>query len=58
MTDDIVTTIDLRSECYVLQVDGEVKSKHGRFLDALKTALQLKQMAPLSDVKVLERGSR
>jgi len=58
MKKNIVTTIGLRSECYILQVNGEVKSEHRRFIDALKLALQLKQMIPQSDVKLVERERR
>ncbi len=52
MKSDVVTTNSLVFECYILQVDGEVKSEHRRFIDALRAALQFKQMSPQSDVKV------
>jgi hypothetical protein len=58
MKNNLVTTIGLRSECYVLEVDGEVISEHRRFVDALRTALQLKQVAPQSNVKVLDSEPR
>ena len=43
MKSDVVTTIGLVFESYILQVDGEVKSEHRRFVDALRAAVQLKQ---------------
>ena len=52
MKSDVVTTNSLVFECYILQVDGEVKSEHRRFIDALRAALQFKQMFPQRDVKV------
>jgi hypothetical protein len=51
MKSDVVTT-SLAFECYVLQADGEVKSEHRRFIDALRAALQLKQASPQRDIKV------
>ena len=38
MKSDVVTT-SLAFEWYVLQVDGEVRSEHRRFIDALRAAL-------------------
>jgi hypothetical protein len=55
MKNDLVMTADLPNECYVLQLNGEVKSEHRLFLDALRAGLQLKQMFPHSDVKVREQ---
>jgi hypothetical protein len=46
MKSDVVTTIGLVFESYILQVDGEVKSEHRRFIDALRAAFQLKQISP------------
>ena len=39
---------------YVLQINGEVKSCHPRYVDALAAALQLRRRFPLSIIKVLE----
>jgi hypothetical protein len=44
-------------ESYVLQMDGEVKSRHRRFVNALRAGLQLKQMFPHSDVKVRDAAA-
>ena len=52
MKSDVVTTTGLAFESYILQVDGEVKSEHQRFIDALRAAFQLKQISPQSDIKV------
>ena len=40
MKSDVVTTTGLAFESYILQVDGEVKSEHQRFIDALRAAFQ------------------
>jgi hypothetical protein len=37
---------------YILQIDGNVKAKYQLFVDAIKAGLQLKQLYPLSDIKV------
>jgi hypothetical protein len=52
MKSDVMTTNSLAFERYSLQIDGEVKSEHRRFIDALRAALQFKQMFPQRDVKV------
>ena len=39
-------------ECYVLEIDGKIKSEHGIFIEALKAGLEIKQKFPKSDVKV------
>jgi hypothetical protein len=52
MKNEVVTFNDLPQECYVLQVDGRIKSKHRRFVDALKAGLLLKQEHPNSRIKV------
>jgi hypothetical protein len=52
MKSDVVTTNSLVFECYILQVNGEVKSEHRRFIDALKAALNSSRWLPRSAVKV------
>jgi hypothetical protein len=42
----------LHRECFVLQIDGQVKSEHRRFVDALRAGLQLKDRYPHRDIKV------
>ncbi len=39
-------------ECYVLEIDGKIKSEYGIFREALKAGLEIKQKFPKSDVKV------
>lgn len=39
-------------EYFVLQIDGQVKSAHRRFIDALRAALLLRQQFPHHDVRV------
>ncbi len=39
-------------ECYVLEIDGKIKSEFGIFVEALKAGLKFKQQFPQSDVKV------
>ena len=39
-------------ECYVIQIDGHVKSTHRRFLDALRAGLLLRDQFPGHDVKL------
>ena len=53
-----VTADSLSHESYILQIDGEVKSAHRRFIDALKAGMQLKQEFPRSDVKVRDLSLR
>ncbi len=53
-----VTADSLSHEFYILQIDGEVKSAHRRFIDALKAGMQLKQEFPRSDVKVRDLSLR
>ncbi|MGA8649164.1 MAG: hypothetical protein ACLP19_22245 [Xanthobacteraceae bacterium] len=42
----------LPEECFVLQMDGKVKSQHRRFVDALRAGLQLRDQFPQHDIKV------
>jgi len=42
----------LPEECFVLQMDGKVKSQHRRFVDALRAGLQLRDQFPQRDIKV------
>jgi hypothetical protein len=37
---------------YLVQIDGRTKSKHRRFIDALRVGLQLKDQFPAHIVKV------
>lgn len=39
-------------EYFALQMDGQVKSAHRRFIDALRAALLLRQQFPHHDVRV------
>ncbi|MFZ0404109.1 MAG: hypothetical protein WB037_13665 [Pseudolabrys sp.] len=39
-------------ECYLLKIDGKIKSEYGIFVEALKAGLKIKQQFPQSDVKV------
>jgi hypothetical protein len=41
-----------RHECYLVQIDGRTKSKHRRFIDALRVGLQLRDQFPSHIVKV------
>jgi hypothetical protein len=47
-----LTTHDLPDEYFVLQIDGQVRSGHRRFADALRAALLLRDQFPEHDVKV------
>jgi hypothetical protein len=42
----------LPDEHYVIRIDGRVKSRHWRFLDALREGLQLRDQFPQHDIKV------
>jgi hypothetical protein len=42
----------LPDEYFVLQIDGQTKSGHRRFVDALRAALQLREQFPQHDIKV------
>jgi hypothetical protein len=45
-------TQSLPHECFVLKVDGRVKSQHRRLVDALRAGWQLKDQFPQHDIKV------
>lgn len=49
---NVVPTTYLPDECYVLEVDGKIKSKHGAFIEALKAGLELKRKFPQGEIKV------
>jgi len=51
MKNFILTNV-LPTECYVLEIDGKIKSDHKIFMEALKAGMELKQKFPHSDVKV------
>jgi hypothetical protein len=42
----------LPDEFFVVQLDGHVKSTHGRFVEALREALSLRDEFPQHEVKV------
>ena len=44
----------LRPDCYVVEIDGKIRSVYGIFVEALKAGLELKQKFPLSQIKVHE----
>ena len=44
----------LRPECYVVEIDGKIRSAYGIFVEALKAGLELKQKFPHSRIKVHE----
>ena len=44
----------LRPDCYVVEIDGKIKSAYGIFVEALKAGLELKQKFPRSQIKVHE----
>jgi len=41
-------------ECYVVEIDGEIQSQYGIFVEAVKAGLKLKQKFPDSKIKVHE----
>lgn len=47
-----IATLSLALECYVLQIDGQTKSEHQLFVDALTAGLVLKDQFPHHDIKV------
>ncbi len=47
-----IATHGLPLECYVLQIDGQTKSEHRLFVDALRAGLLLKELFPHHDIKV------
>jgi hypothetical protein len=38
----------LRPDCYVVEIDGKIRSAYGIFVEALKAGLELKQKFPHS----------
>jgi hypothetical protein len=44
----------LRPDCYVVEIDGKIRSVYGIFVEALKAGLELKQKFPHSQIKVHE----
>jgi hypothetical protein len=47
-----IATHGLHHECYVLRIDGRVKSTHRRLVDALRAGLKLRDEFPHHHVKV------
>jgi hypothetical protein len=47
-----IATHSLPLEYYVLQIDGQAKSEHRLFVDALRAGLLLKNQFPHHDIKV------
>ena len=43
-----------RPDCYVVEIDGKIRSAYGIFVEALKAGLELKQKFPHSQIKVHE----
>jgi hypothetical protein len=39
-------------ESYVVEIDGNIRSAYGIFIDALKAGMELKQKFPHSHIKV------
>jgi hypothetical protein len=39
-------------ESYVVEIDGDVRSKYGIFIEALKAGMKLKQKFPQSHIRV------
>jgi hypothetical protein len=42
----------LAPESYVVEIDGDVRSTYGIFIEALKAGMELKQKFPHSSIKV------
>jgi len=47
-----ISNQSLPKEFFVVQLDGHVKSTHGRFVEALREALLLRNQFPRNEVKV------
>jgi hypothetical protein len=47
-----IATHSLPHECFVLQIDGRIKSTHRRCMDAVRAGLRLKDQFPHHDIKV------
>jgi hypothetical protein len=50
----IIATLILPDEHFVVQMDGQARSEHRRFVDALIAGLVLRNQFPQHEVKVLE----
>ena len=50
-----ISTDRLPDKCYVVQIDGRVKSAHRRFVNALREALHLRNEFPEHEVRVRAR---
>jgi hypothetical protein len=46
----------LAPESYVVEIDGDVRSTYGIFIEALKAGMELKQKFPHSQIKVHDVG--
>jgi hypothetical protein len=44
----------LLPECYVVEIDGKIRSEYRIYTEALKAGLELKREFPHSDIKVHE----
>ena len=42
----------LASKSYIVEIDGEIRSAYGIFVEALKAGMELKQKFPHSRIKV------
>jgi len=49
---DVIRNNVLASESYVVEIDGNVRSTYGVFIEALKAGMELKQKFPHSHIKV------
>ena len=49
---DVIRNGVLASESYVVEIDGNVRSTYGFFIEALKAGMELKQKFPHSHIKV------
>lgn len=47
----------LATDAFVVEIDGEIKSEYGTFLEALRVGMKLKQMFPRSQIKVHDTES-
>jgi hypothetical protein len=53
-----IANLGLPDEHFVVQVDGQARSEHRRFVDALIAGLLLRNKLPLHEVKVLETKTK
>jgi len=54
MNNDIASDTSLSQDYYVLQINGQLNSRHRRYEDALTAGLKLKYQFPHYDIKVCE----